>query len=201
METNYLTNTKVSKSKKSKNRPQNEKKKKEEIEKINYDLYVFNKKFRKKQDFLNRQFSRECKFQKELLACKAIVIQENLEPFNKRKTISQCENFFSNTLKQEVKLARERELIKDEQNKKTKTDLDSLKVIKYLPGFSDILLKASNKKKKKKSLSPRTQNMKFIDDLTSKIEEIDNYKVILKNSYNRKLKKERYRSARFNFKK
>ena len=43
--------------------------------------------------------------------------------------------------------------------------------------------------------------MKFIDDLTSKIEEIDNYKVILKNSYNRKLKKERYRSARFNFKK
>ena len=196
-----IYNTKVSKSKKSKNKPQNEKKKKEEIEKINYDLYVFNKKFRKKQDFLNRQFSRECKFQKELLACKAIVIQENLEPFNKRKTISQCENFFTNTLKQEVKLARERELIKDEQNKKTKTDLDSLKVIKYLPGFSDILLKASNKKKKKKSLSPRTQNMKFIDDLTSKIEEIDNYKVILKNSYNRKLKKERYRSARFNFKK
>jgi hypothetical protein len=196
-----INNTKISKSKKNKIKTENEKKKKEEIEKINYDLYVFNKKFRKKQDFLNKQFSRECKFQKELLACKAIVIQDNVEPFNKRKTISQCENFFTNTLKQEIKLAKERELIKDEQNKKTKTDLDSLKVIKYLPGFSDILLKASNKKKKKKSLSPRTQNMKFIDDLTSKIEEIDNYKVILKNSYNRKLKKERYRSARFNFKK
>ena len=196
-----INNTKVSKSKKSKNKPQIEKKKKEEIEKINYDLYVFNKKFRKKQDFLNRQFSRECKFQKELLACKAIVIQENVEPFNKRKTISQCENFFTNTLKQEVKLARERELIKDEQNKKTKTDLDSLKVIKYLPGFSDIIQKVNVKKKKKKSLSPRSQNMKLIDDLTSKIEEIDNLKVVLRNSYNRKLKKERHKSARFDFKK
>ena len=196
-----IYNTKVSKSKKSKNKPQNEKKKKEEIEKINYDLYVFNKKFRKKQDFLNKQFSRECKFQKELLACKAIVIQDNVEPFNKRKTISQCENFFTNTLKQEIKLAKERELLKDEQNKKTKTDLDSLKVIKYIPGLSDIIQKASIKKKKKKSLSPKSQNMKFIDDLTSKIEEIDNLKGVLRSSYNRELKRERHKSARINFKK
>ncbi len=57
------------------------------------------------------------------------------------------------------------------------------------------------KKKKKKSLSPRSQNMKLIDDLTSKIEEIDNLKVVLRNSYNRKLKKERHKSARFDFKK
>jgi hypothetical protein len=38
--------------------------------------------------------------------------------------------------------------------------------------------------------------MQFIDNLTSKIEEIDNIKNVLKSSYQRNLKKERNKSAR-----
>ena len=42
--------------------------------------------------------------------------------------------------------------------------------------------------------------MQFIDNLTSKIEEIDNIKNVLKSSYKRNLKKERNKSARPNYK-
>ena len=61
-----------------------------------------------------------------------------------------------------------------------------------LISFQDFL----KKKKTKKSLSPQAQNMKIIDDLTSKIEEINNIKVTLTKSYRRGLKKERGKSAR-----
>ena len=70
---------------KSKNLSKNKKKEKKEIEKINYDFYVFNKKFRDKQNFLDQQFNRECKFQKSLLLSKQIINYDNVENFSRRK--------------------------------------------------------------------------------------------------------------------
>ena len=172
-----------------------EKKKNEKIEKINYDFYVFNKKFRAKESFLDKQFSRECKFQKDLLASKNNENFDNVEPFNKRKVIIQCEEYFNKNLIKEMKLAKERLLIKEEQNKKVKNEMHVLNIFKNLPRMFNAM-KKNIKIKRKKSLSPHSKNMQFIDNLTSKIEEIDNIKNVLKSSYQRNLKKERNKSAR-----
>ena len=176
-----------------------EKKKNEKIEKINYDFYVFNKKFRAKQTFLDKQFSRECKFQKNLLASKNNENFDYAEPFNKRKVIIQCEEYFNTNLIKEMKLAKERLLIKEEQNKKTKNEMHALNIFKNLNAMINYF-KKNTKIKRKKSLSPQSKNMQFIDNLTSKIEEIDNIKNVLKSSYKRNLKKERNKSARPNYK-
>ena len=42
--------------------------------------------------------------------------------------------------------------------------------------------------------------MKLIENLSTQIEEIDNIKVVLQNSYKRNLKKEIYKSERVNLK-
>ena len=98
-----------------------------------------------------------------------------------------------------MKLAKERLLIKEEQNKKVKNEMHVLNIFKNLPGMFNAM-KKNIKIKRKKSLSPHSKNMQFIDNLTSKIEEIDNIKNVLKSSYKRNLKKERNKSARPNYK-
>ena len=181
---------------KSKNLNQNKKKKKEEVEKLNYDFYVFNKKFRAKQNFLDKQFDRECKFQKNLLLSKQTFNYDYVEPFSRRKTYNECEKYYNTTLNNELKLAEERQLLKEEQTKKKKDYGNKIEFKHFLPGIADFFSRFSQKKKTKKSLSPQAQNMKIIDDLTSKIEEINNIKVTLTKSYRRGLKKERGKSAR-----
>ena len=188
-------NNQISLKKNKKKLQSSEKKKNEKIEKINYDFYVFNKKFRAKQTFLDKQFSRECKFQKNLLASKNNENFDYAEPFNKRKVIIQCEEYFNTNLIKEMKLAKERLLIKEEQNKKTKNEMHALNIFKNLNGMINYF-KKNTKIKRKKSLSPQSKNMQFIDNLTSKIEEIDNIKNVLKSSYKRNLQKERNKSAR-----
>ena len=94
-----------------------------------------------------------------------------------------------------MKLAKERLLIKEEQNKKTKNEMHALNIFKNLNGMINYF-KKNTKIKRKKSLSPQSKNMQFIDNLTSKIEEIDNIKNVLKSSYKRNLQKERNKSAR-----
>ena len=188
-------NNQISLKKNKKKLQSSEKKKNEKIEKINYDFYVFNKKFRAKQTFLDKQFSRECKFQKNLLASKNNENFDYAEPFNKRKVIIQCEEYFNTNLIKEMKLAKERLLIKEEQNKKTKNEMHALNIFKNLNAMINYF-KKNTKIKRKKSLSPQSKNMQFIDNLTSKIEEIDNIKNVLKSSYKRNLQKERNKSAR-----
>ena len=174
-------------------------KKENKIKKINYDFYVFNKKFRLKQSFLDQQFSRECQFQKNLLASKNNEPFDYVESFNKRKVFAECDDFFNTNLIKEMKFAKERLLIKEEQNKKTKNEMKALNIFKDVNGIVNFF-KKNIKRKKKKSLSPQSKNMQFIDNLTSKIEEIDNIKNVLKSSYKRNLKKERNKSARPNYK-
>ena len=175
------------------------KKKKDEIEKIDYDFYVFSNKFRAKQNYLDKQFSRECKFQKQLLSLKVLDTDNMIEIFNKRKTMTQCEDFFTSTLKKELKQVQEQQLIKEEQNNKTNKK-DKKVIMKNLPRIADYLSKTVVKKKKESKLSPQARNMKLIENLSTQIEEIDNIKVVLQNSYKRNLKKEIYKSARVNLK-
>ena len=122
-----------------------------------------------------------------------------VESFNKRKVFAECDDFFNTNLIKEMKFAKERLLIKEEQNKKTKNEMKALNIFKDLNDIFNFF-KKNIKRKKKKSLSPQSKNMQFIDNLTSKIEEIDNIKNVLKSSYKRNLKKERNKSARPNYK-
>ena len=124
------------------------KKKKDEIEKIDYDFYVFSNKFRAKQNYLDKQFSRECKFQKQLLSLKVLDTDNMIEIFNKRKTMTQCEDFFNSTLKKVQKQVQEQQLLKEDQNNKTNKK-DKTVIMKNLPRIADYLSKTVIKKKKR----------------------------------------------------
>ena len=136
---------------KSKNLNQ-KKKKKEEVEKLNYDFYVFNKKFRAKQNFLDKQFDRECKFQKNLLLSKQTFNYDYVEPFSRRKTYNECEKYYNSTLNNELKLAEERQLLKEEQTKKKKDYGNKIEFKHFLPGIADFFSRFSQKKKKLKKV-------------------------------------------------
>ena len=122
-----------------------------------------------------------------------------IEIFNKRKTMTQCEDFFNSTLKKVQKQVQEQQLLKEDQNNKTNKK-DKTVIMKNLPRIADYLSKTVIKKKKESKLSPQARNMKLIENLSTQIEEIDNIKVVLQNSYKRNLKKEIYKSERVNLK-
>jgi hypothetical protein len=160
-------------------------KRENEIEKINYDHYIFNKSFKAKKKYLDSQFNRELIFQKNLLKSKNggnALYENNL--FDERKTKLQCEEFFEKTLENEMKLALEKDIKKEEQKKNTILENPDINIFRIQTRFVGKLLK-----KKKDKIVPEVQNRKFIDHLTSQIEEIDNVKRYLLKSYKRSLKK------------
>ena len=155
-----------------------------DVEKIKYNSYVFNKKFQEKRKFLENQFSKELKFQKEFLNCKILPKENNNENFNKIKTQLQCEDFFKKTLREQISLVKEKEILKKEELK-FKKDLLPKKIFNQFPST-----KISEKEIlyiNKKSTSPEIGNMKFIDNLTSQIENIDITKRYLLSSFKRNL--------------
>ena len=103
-----------------KKRPKSSKQSNNGIEKIKYSTYLFNGRFQKKLGFLDNQYNKELKFQKDMLRCKEEERVLAYEPFNERKINHTCENFFATTLKREMKSAKEREklLKKKEVNRK-----------------------------------------------------------------------------------
>ena len=115
-----------------------------------------------------------------------------MENFSRRKTYNECENYYNTTLQNELKLIQEKQTLKEEKNKNAKKSYSNKKAFRtFLPGITELISTIALKKKSQKSLSPKSKNMKIIDDLTSKIEEINNIKVSLKNSFRTSLKKER----------
>ena len=155
-----------------------------EIEKIKYNSYVFNKKFQEKKKFLNNQFSKELKFQKELLNSKVLPKEKNNDNFNKIKTQLQCEDFFKKTLREQISLIKEKEILKKDELKLKKNILQK-RVFNKIPtatiNENEIFFMT------KKSSSPEIGNMKCIDKLTSQIENIDITKRYLLNSFKRNL--------------
>ena len=113
-----------------KERPKTSKYSRDEIPKIKYSKYLFNKNFQKKIAFLDNQYNKELKFQKDMLRCKEEEKTLAYEPFNERKINHTCENFYSTTLKKEMKSAKEREKIlkKKEINKKQITSQRRIKL-------------------------------------------------------------------------
>ena len=105
-----------------KKRPKSSKQSNNGIEKIKYSTYLFNGRFQKKLGFLDNQYNKELKFQKDMLRCKEEERVLAYEPFNERKINHTCENFFATTLKREMKSAKEREklLKKKEVNRKAR---------------------------------------------------------------------------------
>ena len=173
----------------SKNKTKISKKiKNDKVERMDFDHFIFNKKFRDKISFLDNQFGKEIKFQKDLLNSKVVPNDYVGENFNNRKVKLNCEDFFKSTLKKEIQLAEEREILKDEQNLKAKKDITSSRFFKRIPS-SKIMKRKYSIKIIKKNSSPKIENMKFIDTLTNQIDEINNTKYYLLKSYKRDLKK------------
>ena len=88
--------------------------------KINHGKYIFNPNFREKVNFLNMQFNKELKFQRNILKTKEGKSEISFKPYNEKKVIHECENFFNKTLETQMRevIKRERLLEKAELNKK-----------------------------------------------------------------------------------
>ena len=173
----------------SKNKTKISKKiKNDKVERMDFDHFIFSKKFRDKISFLDNQFGKEIKFQKDLLNSKVVPNDYVGENFNGRKVKLNCEDFFKSTLKKEIQLAEEREILKEEQNLKAKKDITSSRFFKRIPS-SKIMKRKYSIKIIKKNSTPKIENMKFIDTLTNQIDEINNTKYYLLKSYKRDLKK------------
>ena len=155
------------------------------IEKINYDHYIFNKSFKVKKKYLDEQFNRELKFQKNLLKCKGGGFAQLIDNFHfdEIKAKMKCEDFFEKTLENETKIAFEKNLKKEEQQKKSNIIERNSNMFRLPTKFMGRLLKQN------KTIIPENENRKFIDNLTSQIEEIDNTKKFLLKSFKRNLKK------------
>ena len=95
-----------------------------------------------------------------------------------------CEKFFEKTLESEMKLALEKDIKKEEQKKNTIIENPDINIFRIQSKFMGKLIK-----KKKDNIIPEVENRKFIDHLTSQIEDIDNVKKYLLKSYQRSLKK------------
>ena len=78
-------------------------------QRISYSPYVFNKSFRNKISFLDKQYTKELLFQKNLLHSKDNEQVLPFEPVNDRKINHQCDNFFETTLKKQMRLLKEKE--------------------------------------------------------------------------------------------
>jgi hypothetical protein len=175
------TSINCSKGNKTFHKEKNEK----EIQKISCDHYIFNKSFKEKKKYLDEQFNRELKFQKNLLKSKGSGSEDfDFISFDERKTKAQCEDFFEKALENEIKLGIEKDIKKEEQKKLSQMERLSLNAFRF-----PIKLLGKLSKKPKKEFKPEVENRKYIDQLTSQIEVIDNTKKYILKSYKRNLKK------------
>ena len=175
------TSINCSKGNKTFHKEKNEK----EIQKISCDHYIFNKSFKEKKKYLDEQFNRELKFQKNLLKSKGGGSEDfDFIYFDERKTKAQCEDFFEKALENEIKLGIEKDIKKEEQKKISQLERVSLNTFRF-----PIKLLGKLSKKPKKEIKPEVENRKYIDQLTSQIEVIDNTKKYILKSYKRHLKK------------
>ena len=167
-----------------KNKTFSKEKKENEIEKIIIDNKIFNKNLKNKKRYLEEQFNRELKFQKNLLKCKGGGIgYYNSFDFDERKTKGDCEEFFKKNLENEMKLALEKNIKKEDNNKSPSYERQDVNMFR-LPSKITHLMSPP-----KKDIIPSVENRKYIDNLTSQIEGIDIVKKYLLKSYKRNLKK------------
>ena len=155
------------------------------IQRFTYDRYIFNKNYKAKKKYLDEQFSKELKFQKNLLKSKGDENEDyDLKEFDERKTKTQCEDFFEKTLENEIKLKIEKDIKKEEQKKISQLERLSLNAFRLPTRFIGKL-----SKKPKKEVKPEVENRKYIDELTCQIEVIDNTKKYLLKSFKKNTKK------------
>ena len=98
------------------------------IPKYEFNKYYFNKGFKIKENFLEKQFDRELDFQKRLLKtkCNKEEIYEKIHGVNVTEINKKCDDFFYGTLTNELMNARERKIFFD----KTDINLKSIKIKK-----------------------------------------------------------------------
>ena len=159
-------------------------KKDNEIERIIIDNKIFNKNLKNKKRYLEEQFNRELKFQKNLLKCKGGGIgYYNSYDFDERKIKDECEDFFKKNLENEMKLALEKNIKKDDKAKSPSYERQNINMFR-LPSKITYLMNQP-----KKEIIPSIENRKYIDNLTNEIQGIDTVKKYLLKSYKRSLKK------------
>ena len=128
---------------------------------IKFNKNIFNKKLMNKKNFLDFQYIRELKFQKELLKCKSFEFYDNdinfhgslinfvNNSFNKQKIVNDCDVYFNKKLKEfmnNINIPNEREQaniinmkLKKENNKNEENDR-----------YNILNLEKNNEKKKKR---------------------------------------------------
>ena len=152
------------------------------VPKYSTDKYIFNKKFLKKKKILEKQYSNELIFQKQLLRTKHNELTKP-ENFNKKRVQESCQQFYFITYEQELMNAKERNLlfntnddVANRKNRKINTFLSSKKV-------KDIALNNTNNNKNNKLDSPNKNNKEYIDKLFNDIVYLNEKEKILEKKY------------------
>ena len=148
--------------KKSNNKNKNKKIFKSKSQLIKFNKNIFNKKLMNKKNFLDSQYIRELKFQKELLKCKRYEFYDNdinisgsninfvNNYFNRQRIVNDCDVYFNKKLKEfmdnKKSIPNEREYVniintklKEENNKNEENE-----------GYNILNIEKGNEKKKKR---------------------------------------------------
>ena len=167
----------------------NKTRQKDYIPKYNYDKYLFNKSFMRKKKNLEKQYSKEIKFQKKFLKCKE---KENTKPdaFCLKNVKSDCEKFFVTTFDEELMKIREKkyifgnECIKNIARKKIKDSNinNTFSEFRKTKKFNTIF----NSKENKKEEDLDDNNYKYINSLMRDIDDLNKKEKLLHKNFRRK---------------
>ena len=137
-----------------------------EIPKYSTDKFIFNKKFLKKKNILENQYSTELAFQKQLLRTKQ---NELIKPekFNKKSVQESCQQFYFIKYEQELMNAEERNIIfktnEDATNRKNRK-------INIFLSSNKVIMNNTNSQNKNINLdNPNKNNKEYLDKLFNDI--------------------------------
>ena len=159
------------------------------VPKYYYDKFVFSKSFRKKKKTLEKQYTEELKFQKNLLQCKhyEIIKPESIDINEVKKS---CEKFYFSTFEKEFMNAKENTIFFDKKDIKTNKKLKRRKsnIFLFPQKTKEIISNYDLNDNKKENMfkNPNKNNNKYIDKLFRDIVFLNEQELKIKKKYGKK---------------
>ena len=159
------------------------------VPKYYYNKFIFGKSFRKKRNILEKEYSKELKFQKDILQCKhyEIIKPENININEVKKS---CEKFYFSTFEKELMNAKESLIFFDKKDIDTNTKIKDKKINNFFLSqkTKEIIYNNDlNENKKKNELqNPNKINNEYIDKLFGDIVYLNEQELKIKKKYGNK---------------
>ena len=159
------------------------------IPKYYYNKFIFGKSFRKKRNILEKEYSKELKFQKDILQCKHYEIIKP-ESININEVKKSCEKFYFSTFEKELMNAKESLIFFDKKDIDTNTKIKDKKINNFFLSqkTKEIIYNNDlNENKKKNELqNPNKINNEYIDKLFGDIVYLNEQELKIKKKYGNK---------------